>query len=36
MAWEEAADLLGDGDLVQVWHDDLEGDSIARGPESFL
>ena len=25
-----AADLLGEGDLVQVWHDDLEGDSIAR------
>ena len=30
LAWEEAADLLGEGDLVQVWHDDLEGDSIAR------
>lgn len=30
LAWEEAADLLGAGDLVQVWHDDLEGDSIAR------
>ena len=30
VAWEEAADLLGEGDLVQVWHDDLEGDSIAR------
>lgn len=30
LAWEEAADLLGEGDLVQVWHDDLEGHSIAR------
>ena len=30
LAWEEAADLLSEGDLVQVWHDDLEGDSIAR------
>ncbi len=30
LAWEEATDLLGEGDLVQVWHDDLEGDSIAR------
>ena len=30
LAWEEAADLLGEGDLVQVWHDDLAGDSIAR------
>ena len=30
IGWEEAADQLGAGDLVQVWHDDLEGDSIAR------